>query len=490
MWAILVLGAAEVINTDGRVRSAELRVEAGECAAKGVTDHFHPSKQIGDIPSAPVEVAEPDMAADLISIQYADNFKIVTEDFSKEQYILTQCGATQPTDEEVDAVAALEEGYTRKFFTIPLQTVMVEGTVAASFLSALGVEDRVVYVNEYASAPCWQKAIECGAGISAARPEQREALDAVFMDCSYDGDCANVNDVPNAIHISSSQDPGPLHSAEHIKFVAAFFNKEELATSLFTETVRAYCDTSSAAGGPIVAWVGYSPKSDWSEESFTISMATYKLHYVEAAGGSNPDREDIIAALGHEHHYVLATEEPMGWTLSIVVDDHEGGKAAAAGVFKKVVALAGVDAVIDETYAYDPSSYTLETFLSNFELESSSELKFIEGKKVFRIDGTHTPSPSFGLDWFESRLAHPEWAVEGLKRVLYGDDKMDRHYFRNVAAGELSEVISHESCSKEKLPQCFDDVYPEGIPTIAKPMPSDSDSAAAFISAALFFWAF
>jgi len=492
MWAIFALVVAEA-----SVRTDEQRVEVGECAAGGVDKAtvFDPKKQIGDMPSSKVESAEPDMGAELITIQYTDNFKILTEDFSKEQYILTQCGTTPPTVDEVDAVAPLEEGYTRKFFTIPLQRVGVDGTVAASFLTALGVEDRAAYVSQYAVGPCWQKAHVCGVHTEATFPaEEKEALDAVFMDCGWDGTCTNVNDVAHAIHISSSQDPGPLHSAEHIKFVAAFFNKEDVAMELFDATVASY--TAMEAGGPVVAWISYSPKSDWAEPSFTISMATYKLHYVEAAGGSNPDRQAIIDSLGD---YVTATEAPTGWTMTIMVADFNNSKAAAAEVFWQ--ALDGVDAVIDETYEWNPTSYTYETFLSNFELDSGSAQSFISGKKVFRIDGTHSPEPAYGLDWFESRLAHPEWAVEGLKRVLHGSD-LDRHFFRNIATGEETEVVSDASCDLPSV--CREsDAPPAHIPTLVKPMVSDidgssdsdsdsdsgSDSIAAVVSSALFLWA-
>jgi hypothetical protein len=471
MWAILALAAAEVV-TDRR--SPELRTEVGECATSDskADSYFDPEKQIGKFADSKVNNAETVTAADLISIEYADNFKILTEDYSKEQYILTQCGTTPPSDADVDAVATLKEGYTRKFFTIPLQKVIVENTVVLSFLDKLDVEDRIVYMSDYAHAPCMQKALSCGAGVSQATDDHKAAMDAVFMDCSWGAGCGNVNAVPNAIHISASQDPGPLHSAEHIKFLAAFFNKEEEAASMFAKTLKSY--TSAPAGRKTVAWVAYNAPSDWGTESFVISMATYKMLYVTHAGGINVDRESIIAALGDK---VTATEAPTGWTLTVEVSGF-ASKAEAAAAFW--AALDGVDAVIDETYEWNCASYTYETFLEKYSLESTSTHNFIMNKDVYRIDGEHTPEPNYGLDWYESRLAHPEWAVDGLKRVL-GDDTKDRHYFRNIAAGEATEVTSHELCEEDSLTQCAEDVYPESIPMIL-PTPDDVSAAAVVFS--------
>jgi hypothetical protein len=444
---------------DVRIRSTELRAEEGECAGtkltRGFAAFFDPHVQIGELPSTEVELAEENVStAEHISIQYAGNFKIVTETYSKEQYVLTQCGTTQPSDAEVDEVTALEEGYTRKFFTIPLETVMITGTVGLSFFEALGLEDRVVYVSQYATGPCWQKALSCGADGSTALDEEREAMDGVFMDCSWGGDCSNVNGMPNAIHISASQDPGPLHSAEHIKFVAAFFNKEPMARTLFEETVSAY--TSAAADHettPVVAWISYNAQSSWSDESFVISMATYKMHYVTAAGGVNVDREAIVnhASLGGN---ITAVEASTGWTLTVYTADFANKQEAADAFWE---ALGDVDAVVDETYAYDPSSYTYDHFLQNYGLNETSI-------SVYRTDGTHTPA--YGLDWFESRIAHPEWAVEGLVRVLHGDASRDRHYFRNLGEGEVPEILSHDSCPHAELPQCADS-YPAVIPMIS-----------------------
>lgn len=47
--------------------------------------------------------------------------------------------------------------------------------------------------------------------------------------------------------LSAADDPGPLNRAEYIKYMAAFFNKESLANTLFNQTVARYEAIKAAA---------------------------------------------------------------------------------------------------------------------------------------------------------------------------------------------------------------------------------------------------
>lgn len=50
-----------------------------------------------------------------------------------------------------------------------------------------------------------------------------------------------------------------------------------------------------------------------------------------------------------------------------------------------------VDIIVDETFAADPTNYTLNTFLSNLNLSASDNASFIQNDAVFRRVG---PSPA------------------------------------------------------------------------------------------------
>merc|ERR1712039_420661 len=117
-------------------------------------------------------------------------------------------------------------------------------------------------------------------------------------------------------------------------------------------------------------------------------------------------------------------------------------------------ALGDVDAIVDEVYEGNPITYTFDKFFTTYGLHSTSSLKFITNKMVLRIDGTI--SAGNGLDWYESRLARPDWAVEGLARQLHGDTSKTFKYFRNIANGETPQTITESMCTT-RLPVCEED---------------------------------
>merc|ERR1719498_499788 len=90
------------------------------------------------------------------------------------------------------------------------------------------------------------------------------SVDAVFMDCSFSGSCDNVRNQTNGVLFASTQDAGNLHSAEYIKFLAAFFNLEPEAKHHFKKTVERYNSAAqSTTNEPLVALLEYSADT-WS----------------------------------------------------------------------------------------------------------------------------------------------------------------------------------------------------------------------------------
>merc|ERR1712194_400065 len=106
------------------------------------------------------------------------------------------------------------------------------------------------------------------------------------MDCSAGSDCSSVRDTLNAVHFPATQEGTPVASAEYIKYMAAFFNKEPKANKVFDAVKTSYEQAGVfATTQPKVAWIAYNAPSSWSEEKFVISQAAYKLEMVESAGG-------------------------------------------------------------------------------------------------------------------------------------------------------------------------------------------------------------
>jgi hypothetical protein len=472
MTRLLVFTLATLLaGGEAMKRTDDMRQKVGECANSKdksvceleggrMCEVFSKGKVTGTLPSMPVKQAETDVVgADLIGIEYGSNYKILTEKMSKEMYVLTQCGTTPPTNAELAAFKATPAGYTVKHFTIPLQVASSASTVHLAFFKALGVEDRLRFVSEWASGPCWQKSLSCGAKHDANNfAAQVAQVDAHFMDCGFNNgpDCSNVNSEAKGIHISTSQDPGPLRSAEHIKFIAAFFNKEELASQLFASTLAAYTSASVVANPkPVVAWIAFNAKSSWAEASFVLSQASYKLKMALDAGGANVDGTAVKAQMGDKMAMASAS---TGKTYTVLVKSFSDDKAQASAAF--FAALSQVDVIIDETYAPKPRDYNFDSFLTTMGLTSSSSLKFVKNKMVLRVDGII--SEGDGLDWYESRLAHPDWAVTGLAGQIHSDKSKPSKYFRNIAKGEQPEVLTKALCTAT-LPACDSSTYPAPI---------------------------
>eukprot|EP00435_Cladocopium_sp_Y103_P017206 s2255_g4.t1 len=469
-----------VCTVTAAVRTLPERIAVGECIESMDANVSLYAVKVSNFPDPIVTAAEADVtAAALISVAYGNHFKVLTEELAKEQYILTQCGTSQPTDEEVNAIVS-GTGYQRKHFSVPVQSlgswpthlvrcvgsfwwtrVTADSTTILAFLKRLGVEDRVAYADAYAVHSCWQKAASCGSALESGwngnatkREEQLNNVEVVFMDCNTD--CSNVRARSNAVHVPVTKDNGNLHSAEYIKFLAAFFNLEELALRTFQDTVNSYSGLGQAtATSPVVAWIQWN---GWYSR-YELSQATFKLQLVTAAGGRNVDAAQLaqsVSSMAVED--AVAGNAGAGKTYYVQGDD----KAAAANAL--LAAMQDVDIVVDETYG-NPGAYNYSSFLSTFYLTSQSTQKFLTAQKVLRVDRIYNSLG--GLDWFESRLAYPDWAARGLARYVMDDASQQRSYFRNVALGEVPELVTAETCP-QSLPSC-DASYatPIGITTEA-----------------------
>lgn len=458
---IRALSIAVVIGwSQAAIRPLDVRQSIGECSSAASGNMFLEGRITGPLPSPMAQQAEETIvSADLIDIKYGSNFKVLLEKYSKEMYVLTQCGTTPPSQAQIDAVMPVPSGFTVKNFTVPLQSVGSAPTVNLPFFKALSITARAHYVSEYAVDACWQKALACGAKADMA--VHLPQVDAWFMDCHWQRGCINVNEQAKAVHVSATQDPGPLRSAEHIKFVAAFFNKEQLASQLFADQVTAYtrlaASYQSLAVQPVVAWIEYSAYG----KAFTLSQALYKLEYVRHAGGSNVDGDAAMQLIGSK---MTKTAAASGATYTLAEGDFNGTaaeqKAKASEAFFNALRSLNVSVVVDETYAFRPSDYTISTFYAHYGLSASSDLRFVVEQMVLRVDGII--SESDGLAWFESRIAHPELAAEGLARHLHADSSKQKTFFRNIAKAERPAVISKDSCSAV-LPACDAAAYAEKI---------------------------
>jgi len=385
--------------------------------------------------------AEVQFAA-LFSIKYGRYFKVVEDHKSKEQYVLTQCGCGSATTQQIDATAPLPANYKRKFFQIPLDNVATESTVQLEFFKELGLTDRVRFVSSYAVGACWVALNQCNAGFepsygnSTLRTMQEAQVSAIFKDCSGNSCAAEAK----TVHFSATQDPSPLNSAEHIKFIATFFNKEREANLIYDRQVTAYQNMRRGHQSPALrlAWI----KKGFSND-YVISLAKYKMQFVADAGALNVNKIDIQNALNS----IAVTTTVSGDELSLPFAAYGGNQSETATAF--MAALSNVDVVIDESWVAVPRDYTFSSFLNTFFLDASSPLPFVANRKVFRTDGAISAANNW--DWFESRVAKPEAFLADLIKAVHGESGSLR-YLRNVAQNEEPRVLAGQ-CNV-RLPAC------------------------------------
>merc|ERR1719201_2443740 len=258
---------------------------ATECGPTVVVDGYFPAES-----RASYQTYSTVDYADHFEIAYGSTFKVLTNTEAKEQYVLTMCNNAAPDSAAVNATAALPAGFARKHFTVPLKSYGSDSTSTLAFLDIIDVHDRQKYISQYATAPCLQKAMGCDASMTAASAwgdaaEQTKRLEQIAATAGFFVDGANA--LHNTIAVATHLDPHLLNRAEWVKFVAAFFNREDLAKKHMQEEVSKWetlsAEAAAKAATPKVAFI---ENSAWAG-AYVISFAPYKKLLIEAAGGES-----------------------------------------------------------------------------------------------------------------------------------------------------------------------------------------------------------
>jgi hypothetical protein len=405
-------------------------------------------------------------------IAYGSNFKVVSNNYAKQQYVLTQCGTAAPDEATVNALAALPADFTRKAFTIPLQSWSSDSTGSLSFLDILGVHDRHKHVSQYASAPCLQKAMSCDETVKAVdsytnatiQEMQKGMADAYFVD--------TADDHANTVAMTVAHDPSALNQAEWIKYVGAFFNQEDVAKTHMETVTKKWGELKAegAAGanaGKVAVFIAHNDASAWGgSNALEISLAAYKTHLVAAAGGVSLDESTLTAASTH----AVVSGSAADGNLKVKYD-----KTVPAAVEAFQAAIANAAVLIDETYYADPTGLDAAAVAAPFGTLAAP---------VYREDGLL--SEALGLDWFEGRFARPDVLLQDFVAALHGTDAK-RTYLR--LPSEAPTIQTKADCAVE-LPICgaaafapIDTLY-ERYSSVADAVsdPVDSGAAAAMVA--------
>ena len=414
----------------------------------------------------------------------------LTLSLTSKVYVLHQCGAG-----DAPAAASLPaDAVNAPVFTVPVQSWSTGSTTSLAFMELLGLLNKAAVIDpSYASSSCLLKlsAPECGV-VDGVANDYGAGWTTAISDSSSTLHLEGGTSLSIDVDFAATSDPGVLARAEWIKYIAAFFNLEPHANRVFAEikaefeTVKARTADAVAGGvaAPKVLWVTAATTGQWGGPA-SISTASYKMDFVNAAGGVTPSAADLAvhctADLGTSA--MSAGDIASGYTNKFTCTD-AGLKAA----------LAGIDVVIDENFDSD-NTYTHDMFMTklNFSSAETAAVYPFLNNNVLRTDRLKVQSnvagyATFGTAWFEDAIPRADIVVDDLASYLHPTQAPSGYvprFFRNIAAGETVTLATAAGCD-DPYATCPGETAPPSPPmelnscvfsscVVAKPDPFELD---------------
>ncbi|XP_059623291.1 uncharacterized protein LOC132266434 [Cornus florida] len=345
-------------------------------------------------------------------IYYGQTFKVIKNSMDGKSYLLIQ-NNTRMAARSKYCTARI------KSFVIPLSNYSIDTMYfPISFFEILGLIGNLKAItSDLVTSECVLKLYNEGQieMVNKSEPQQLAQFAAHFI---------SNNDQPQSCNFATffpSGEEYPLQRAEWIKYLGVFANLESRANQVYDAIKENYmCLTKVAASKttkfkPTVAWLEYND-GVWS-----FTKETYKLKYVEDAGGLNVDN----------------SINKVTYNISIPDDLEE---------FHAILCF--VDVVIDETYTTDPVGYTVSTFFQNINVEDRSCFGFLTNQSLWRFDKRVQKSTN-ALDWFDGAISQPQLVLADLIEVFFPSGNYTTTYFRNLAKEEGVIGIGPEMCDRD-----------------------------------------
>ena len=250
---------------------------------------------------------------DSSSIRYAKNFKVYREGDHKIIEVLEPFpGATKsakyrlvPRNTEPTNIK-----YSETIIKVPVQSLVCTSTTHIAPLDMLNVSDKLVGFpsTQYISSKNVRKQVDNGITIELGKDSDlnlellMDLSPELLMSYSMTGDYSKLTPIerigiPTVMNAEFLEET-PLGRAEWIKFIALFFNKEELADSIFNEIESNYLNTIEQVGsaekqptvmsGVVYGDIWYTPGGQsWAAKFFKDAGANY-LWQSDSTSGSIP----------------------------------------------------------------------------------------------------------------------------------------------------------------------------------------------------------
>lgn len=353
-------------------------------------------------------ISEVDDAA-YFHLYYGQTFKVIKNGFDGKSYLLIQ-NNTRMASRTKYCTSRI------KSFVIPLANYSIETDYyfPVSFFELLGMLGNLKAITSgTVASPCVLK-LENEGQVDIVNRTELSQFSAHFISNNDQAQACNY-----ATFLPFGED-APLQRAEWIKYLGVFSNLETRANQVYDKIKENYMCLSKAAVSkttslkPVVAWM------EFNEGVWSFTRESYKLKYVEDAGGSNVDN----------------SINKMTYNIS-VPDDLEEFNAI----------LCTMDVVIDETYISNPAAYNLSTFLQNIGVQDQSCFAFLTNQSLWRYDKRIQNFTI--LDWYDGGISQPQLVLADLIEALFPTGNYTTTYFRNVAKGEEMVNIGPEMCVRE-----------------------------------------
>jgi len=339
---------------------------------------------------------------DGFSIEYHNSYKVITVKTpwpgasESLQYVLVQCGAPAP------------EGFLdEQIIEVPVKSIVTMSTSYLPFLDELGVLDRLVGLDDatYVSNPAVLKMAEegkltmLGYGSAVNVEKALELKPDLIM--TYGSGAPEYDAHPVLIQAGLKVainaewlDTSPLGRAEWGKFIAAFFNKEAAAESLFNEKVTRYNElkalTASLTEKPTV-FTGSAYQGTWN----VPGGKSFAAAFLSDAGAAYLWADDTsTGSLPLAFEAVFEKAKDADYWLNV-------------GFFGSLDDLKAADARYADFAAFQKGN-------------------------VWNNDAKS--SPNGGNDYYESAVAHPEVVLADLIKIFHPDLLPDHElvYYRQL----------------------------------------------------------
>ncbi|KAJ3180206.1 hypothetical protein HDU85_004209 [Gaertneriomyces sp. JEL0708] len=392
-------GKAPVAQVAGANENLNGCVEAGKYDAN--YDYF-PQKAVAPAGSA-------------IEITYHNNYKIVKNKVANKSYLLHQCGTPAPT-----GIAGIDDT-----FAVPLQSVAVADTSAITYLELLGVREAidVTMTADYITSACVQKMHEekTVVAVNAANATATKALYESMGATLAFGD-SGAEAAGNFVAFPATADPGELHRAQYLLYLAPFFNKEGAANQLFTSITDNYECVKSAASK-----ADNKPSAAWFYQfngTYYLSQAPYQVQYIDAANGkaiTNPEK---------------AFTDPVAFAAAL--------KDADIGI------------------SVDLGFTTMEAFLKAYEKVPLGDAKFVKNQQVWSPN--KRSNPFSGNDWFEGAVVNEHLVLADLVSILHPKilGSYETTFFVNVKDTNAINILDADKCASTASPLTLSTVQCQG----------------------------